>query len=103
MKRRRSVFKTVVAPIILAVAFIPTLAIAISEVLHGRGAATYSNLYGLAIPYTSVLILVLVLVLALGLAYVARIAYFWRTGRDRAAKLRNIASRASSVDSGEGN
>ena len=103
MKRRRSVFKTVVAPIILAVAFVPTLAIAIWEVLHGRGAATYSNVYGLTIPYTSVLILVLVLVLALAVAYVARITYFWRTGHERAAKLRNIDSRASSVDSGEGN
>jgi hypothetical protein len=103
MKRRRPVFKTIVAPIILAVAFIPTLAIAIWEVLHGRGAASYSNVYGLAIPYTSVLILVLVLVLALAVAYVARIAYFWRTGHDGAAELRNINSRASSVDSGEDN
>jgi hypothetical protein len=61
MNRRRSVFKSIVAPIVVTVALIPTLAIAVWEVLHGRGAATYSNVYGLAIQYSSVLILVLVL------------------------------------------
>jgi hypothetical protein len=102
MKGRRSVFKTVVAPIVVAVAFVPTLSIAVWEVLHGRGAATYSNVYGLAIHYTSVLILVLVLILALAVAYIARIVYFWRNGRDGAAKLRKIASIEPSLDSGDG-
>jgi hypothetical protein len=101
MKRRRSIFKTLVAPIVVAVAFVPTLAIAVWEVLHGRGAATYSNVYGLAIQYTSVLIIVLVLVLALAAAYVARVVYFWRIGHDGAAKLRKIDSAGSSVGSGE--
>jgi hypothetical protein len=101
MKRRRSVFKTLVAPIVVAVAFIPTLAIAVWEVLHGRGAATYSNVYGLAIQYTSILILVLVLVLALATAYIARVVYFRRNGHDGAAKLRKIDSVGTSVDSAE--
>jgi hypothetical protein len=102
MKRGRSVFKTIVAPIVVAVAFIPTLAIAVWEVLHGRGAATYSNVYGLAVHYTSVLILFLVLALALAVAFIARFVYFWRIGRDAAAKLRKIDSLGSSADSAEG-
>jgi uncharacterized membrane protein YhaH (DUF805 family) len=102
MRAHRSVFKTVVAPIVAVVLFIPTLAMAVREVLHGRGAATYSNVYGLAIPYTSVLILVLVLALVLAGAYVARLVYFWRNGHDGAAKLRKIESPTSPVDSGDG-
>ena|SRR5258708_24099301 len=99
MKRRRSVFKTIVAPIVVAVALVPTLAIAVWEVLHGRGAESYSNVYGLAIHYTSVLIVALALVLAVAVAYVARIVYFWRNGHDGAARLRKIDSLGSSVDS----
>lgn len=101
MNRRRSVFKTLVAPIVAAVAFVPTLAIAVWEVVHGRGAAAYQSVYGLAIPYTSVLILMLFLVLVLAVAYIARIVYLWRNGRDRTAKIRKIDSPPSSVDSGE--
>jgi hypothetical protein len=68
MKRRRSVFKTVVAPIVVVVAFIPTLAISVWKVLHGRGAESYSNVYGLTIHYTSVLILAAAVILILGVA-----------------------------------
>jgi hypothetical protein len=99
MKRRRSVLKTVIAPIVVLVVFVPTLAVAVWMVLHGRGAASYSNVYGLAIHYTSVLIFVLALVLAVAVAYVARIIYFWRNAHDGAAKLRKIESLSSSVDS----
>ena len=83
MKFRRSVFKTIVAPVIAAVVFMPTVAIAVWEVAHGRGAATYSNVYGLAIHYTSVLILLFALALAALVAFIARAVYFWR---DRDAK-----------------
>ena len=99
MKRRRSVFKTVIAPIVVIAVFIPTLAVAMWKVLHGRGAETYSNVYGLPIHYTSVLIFVLALVLAIGVAYVARLMYFWRTAHDGTAKLRTIESLRSSDDS----
>jgi uncharacterized membrane protein YwaF len=101
VKRQRSVLRAIVAPIVVAIALIPTLAIAVWEVLHGRGAATYSNVYGLPVQYTSLLIVVLALVLVLAVAYIARVAYFWRNGHDSAAKLRKIDSPASSVDSGE--
>jgi uncharacterized membrane protein YhaH (DUF805 family) len=101
MKGRHSVLKVLVAPIVAVVVFIPTLAIAVREVLHGRGAATYSNFYGLAIPYTSVLILVLVVVLTIAVAYVARLVYFWRSGHDGSARLRKIDTLASSLDSDE--
>lgn len=97
MKRLHSVLKSVIAPIVVAGAMIPTLSIAVKEVLHGRGAATYTNVYGLPIHYTSVLVLVLVLALALAVAYIARIVFFWRTGRDGAAKLRKIEQLGSSV------
>jgi hypothetical protein len=94
VKRRHSLLKTVIAPIVVAVAVIPMLAVAVREVLHGRGAATYTNVYGLPVHYSSLLILVLVLVFALAVAYIARIVYFWRTGRDGAGKLRKIESLA---------
>jgi hypothetical protein len=78
MKTRRSVFKTVVAPVIAAVVFMPTVAIAVWEVAHGRGAAAYSNVYGLAVHYSSVLILFFALALAALVAFIARAVYFWR-------------------------
>jgi ABC-type Fe3+ transport system permease subunit len=96
MQRRRSVFRVIVAPIVVAVAFIPTLAIAVWEVLHGQGAESYSNVYGLSIQYTSLLIAVMALVLVVAVAYVARVVYFWRNGRARTAKLRE--SLESSID-----
>jgi hypothetical protein len=99
MKRQRSFFKTVIAPIVVLVVFVPTLALAVWMVLHGRGAESYSNVYGLAIHYTSVLIFVLATVFAVAVAYVARIIYFWRNGQDRTAKIRKIESLAASVDS----
>ncbi len=87
MKRTRSVFKTIVAPIVIAVVFVPTLAIAVWEVLHGRGAAVYTNVYGLAIHYTSLLIMVAALIFTLAIAYIARLVYFWRYGRGEVTEL----------------
>jgi hypothetical protein len=99
MKRPRSIFKTVIVPIVVTIAIVPTFAIALWELLHGRGAATYTNVFGLTIHYTSLLVLVLALVLTLGVAYIARIAHFWCNGHDRAATLRKIDSLGSSFDS----
>jgi len=99
MKPQRSIFKTWVAPIVGAVAIVPTLAVAIWAVLHGRGATAYANVYGLAIQYTSLLIFLLVLVLVAAGAYVARVIYFWRNSYDRSAKLRRLRSIGSSDDS----
>jgi hypothetical protein len=99
MKRRRSIFKTVIAPIVVLAVFFPPLAVAVWKVLRGRGAESYSNVYGLAIHYTSVLIFVSALALAVAVAYVARIIYFWRNAGDGTAKLRKIESLESSVNS----
>jgi hypothetical protein len=99
MKRRRAVFKTVVAPIIVAVALIPTLAIAVLKVLHGRGAAVYTNVFGLAINYTSVLIMVAAVILVLGAAYLARIVHLWRYGE--ATELREVQSQTPFTDPGD--
>jgi hypothetical protein len=90
MKLRRSFFKTFVAPAIAGIAIIPTVLIAVSAVLKGRGADSYRSVYGLAIHYTSVLISIGVLLAAAATAYLARIIYFWRIGHDGAAKLHAI-------------
>ena len=90
MKRRRSILQNVVIAVVFAVAFFPTLAIAVWEVLHGRGAVAYSNVYGLAIPYTSVLIVVAALAVALASAFIARLVYFWRTGHDSSALVKRL-------------
>jgi uncharacterized membrane protein YwaF len=100
MKHRRSILKTIVAPIVVIVAFIPTLAIAIREVLAGRGAATYSNVYELPIHYTSVLIIVAVLLLVIAVAYVARIVYFWRFRHIGTSKIRKTDACDSKVGTG---
>jgi uncharacterized membrane protein len=97
MKRRRFIFRNVIAPIVAAVACIPTLAIAIWKVTHGRGAAMYTNVYGLAMPYTSVLILVVVLIVVLSTAFIAREIYFWRNRHDGPSNSQKIDSRRSSV------
>jgi uncharacterized membrane protein len=102
MKRRRSIFRIIIAPIIVTLAMVPTIAIAVREVLHGRAAATYLNVYGLSIHYTSILILVLALVLALAAAYIARIIYFWRIAHVGTTKLRKVDSLRTSADSGGG-
>ena len=86
MKRPRSVFKTVVAPIVVVVIFIPILTISIWKVLHGRGAESYLNVYGLSIHHTSVLILATAVVLILGVAYVARVIHLWRYGEASAIR-----------------
>jgi hypothetical protein len=78
MKRRRSIIKIVVVSVVFAAVFIPVVAAAVWQVLHGRGAAVYTNVYGLAIHYTSLLIMVAALILALGAAYIARLLYFRR-------------------------
>ena len=86
MNRPRSFFGIVVGSIVVAVVFIPTLTISIWKVLHGRGAESYLNVYGLAIHHTSVLILAIVMVLIMGGAYVARIIHFWRYGEASAIR-----------------
>ena len=80
MKHRRSILKIVVVSVVFGAVLIPIVAAAVWQVLHGRGAAAYTNVYGLAIHYTSLLIMVAALILALGLAYIARLLYFWRYG-----------------------
>jgi uncharacterized membrane protein YwaF len=101
MKRRRRAFKTVIAPIVVIVAIIPTLTTAVWEVLHGRGAAVYTNVYGLAIHYTSVLIMVAALIFALVVAYIARLFYFWRYGHGRVTELRELQLRTPYTDPGD--
>jgi hypothetical protein len=87
MKRRRSILRTVAILTVFAIVAFPTLTVAVREVLHGRGADAYTNVYGLAIHYTSILILAGTVIVALAGAYIARVVYFWR-GRRVAGSLR---------------
>ena len=100
MKRRRSILRNAFIAVVFAVAFFPTLAIAVWEALHGRGATGYTNVYGLAIPYISVLILVALLAVVLAVAFVARLVYFWRTEHDSSASVKKIDTLAQPGDSG---
>ena len=94
MRPKRSFFRTFVAPVIAGIAIIPTVLIAVRAILNGRAADSYRNVYGLAIPYTSVLIFLGIFIAAAAIAYVARLVYYWRIGHDRAAKLHAIQPHA---------
>jgi hypothetical protein len=97
MKRRRSI----VINVVVAAVFIPILAAAVWQVLHGRGAAVYTNVYGLAIHYTSLLIMVAALILALGVAYIARLRYFRRYGNGEVTELRELQPLTPYTDPGD--
>jgi uncharacterized protein YqgC (DUF456 family) len=101
MKRRRSIVKIVSVSMVFAAVFIPVVAAAVWQVLHGRGAAVYTNVYGLAIHYTSLLIMVVALILALGVAYIARLLYFRRYGNGDVTELRELQPRTPYTDPGD--
>jgi hypothetical protein len=100
MKRRRSVLKIVAISSVLTAIVVPTLAVAVRQVLHGRGAAVYTNVYGLAIHYTSVLIMVAAVLLTLGVAYLARVVYSWRHNYGEVTELRELQSQTPYTDPG---
>lgn len=79
---------------IAGTAVIPTVLIAVRAVFNGRCADSYRNVYGLAMPYTSVLVFLGILIAATAIAYLARLVYYWRIDHDRAAKLHAIQPRA---------
>jgi hypothetical protein len=101
MKRRRSIVKIVVASVVFAAVFIPVVATAVWQVLHGRGAAVYTNVYGLAIHNTSLLIMVAALILGVGVAHVARLAYFRRYGNGEVTELSELQSQTPYTDPGD--
>jgi hypothetical protein len=90
MKRRRSVLRNIAIASVMVLAIAPTLLNAVSQVLRGRGAAVYFNVYGLAIHYTSVLIFVAAFLVAVAVALIARLIYFWRRDRDPSAVVTSI-------------
>jgi uncharacterized protein YqgC (DUF456 family) len=101
MKRRRSILKIVAISAVFAAVFVPIVAAAVWQVLHGRGAAVYTNVYGLAIHYTSVLIMVAALILSLAVGYIARLVYSWRYGHGEVADLREFQPRTPYTDPGD--
>jgi hypothetical protein len=101
MKRRRSILKLVAISAVFAAVFVPIVAAAVWQVLHGHGAAVYTNVYGLAIHYTSVLIMVAALILTLAVGYIARLVYFWRHGHSEVAVLREFQPRTPYTDPGD--
>jgi MFS family permease len=78
IKLKHHVLGSIVATICLA----PTVMLAVREVYRGHGAGTYTNVYGLAIHYTSLLILLGFTVAALLAALIGRLLYFWRLRHD---------------------
>jgi hypothetical protein len=101
MKRRRSILKFVAIWAVLAATVVPTLTVAVWQVLHGRGALVYTNVHGLAIPYTSVLIIVATLILTLGVAYIARLLYFRRSNLGEVTEIRELHAQAPYTDPGD--
>jgi len=101
MKRRRSILKIVAISAVFAAVFLPITAAAVWQVLHGRGAAVYTNVYGLVIHYTSLLIMVAALILALGVAYIARLLYFRRYGNGGVTELRELQPQTPYTDPGD--
>jgi len=75
----------VIGAIVAVICLAPTLILALREVSGGRGAGTYTNVYGLAIHYTSVLITLGLTLAVLLAALVGRLLYFWRRRRDARA------------------
>ena len=98
MKRPRSALKIVLVSIVFIVVAIPTVAVALWQVLHGRGAAIYTNVYGLAIHYMSALLMVAAVILAVGFAYAARAVHIWRYGE--ASDIEEIQSQTPYTDPG---
>jgi hypothetical protein len=94
--RKRPIWKIVFIATVFALVAAPTLLVASWEVLHGNGAATYTNVYGLVIHWTSVLVLVIALVSTLLVAFVARLIIVWRDKRATMALIRQIVARAAS-------
>ena|SRR5271166_1881291 len=72
----------VIGSIVVAFCMVPSLLLAVREVARGHGGGTYTNVYGLAIHYTSLLIIVGVGVVALLAALIGRLLYDWRLRRD---------------------
>jgi hypothetical protein len=72
----------VIGAIVVAICLMPTLILAVREVSRGHGEGTYTNVYGLAIHWTSLLILVGVVMLVMVVALLGRLLYFWRVRRD---------------------
>lgn len=76
--RKRQVFSA----IIMLICVVPMLLMAVHKVSHDQGAETYENVYGLALHWTSFLIIVWCSILAMLIALVGRWWYFWRIRRD---------------------
>jgi NADH:ubiquinone oxidoreductase subunit 6 (subunit J) len=94
MRRKRSVREVVLIAIVLALVAAPTLLASLWHISHGRGADTYTNVYGLAIHWTSPLILVVALVSTLIVALIARMVILRREKRETLKVIRAIVVRA---------
>jgi hypothetical protein len=71
--------------IVAAICFAPTLILAVREVAAGRGAGTYTNVYGLPIHWTSVVTMIGLVTLLMVVAGLGRLLYLWRVRRDAKA------------------
>ncbi len=86
----------VIGSIVVTICMAPTVMLAMREVYRGHGAGTYTNVYGLTIHYTSLLILLGVVVVVMLAALIGRLVYFSRLQRDVRAVDRWIETHSHS-------
>lgn len=92
-------------PVLVTVAFAAAATLGISglliratfEILHGHGADTYSNVYGLQIHWVSVLTTAIAAGVALLVAVIARLFVMWRDQKEITALLKQRDARDSTV------
>ena len=96
MTRKRSIRDVAIIVIVFSLVAAPTLLTAVWQVWHGHGADAYSNVFGLAIHWTSSLILVFALVATLVVAFIARMIILRRDRRDAMKIIKQIIIRAAS-------
>jgi hypothetical protein len=87
----------VIGAIVVTICLAPTLILAVREVARGHGAEIYTNVYGLAIHWTSLLIMVAFVFVVMLAALVGRLLYFWRIRRDARALDRWIDARTKTT------
>ncbi len=93
MKRRLSVWSTVVMAVATTVGVTGLILRALYEVVHNRGSEIYRNVYGIRIQWITVLTTLGAVAAALLVAWVARILGSWRETREIRVLIRRANSR----------
>lgn len=95
--RRVSILVTVVLGVAAALGISALVIRATFEILHGRGADTYKNVYGLPIHWVSVLTSLIAVGVALLVALGARLFVIWRDKREITELIKQLDARNNTV------